>query len=52
MKEFDLKTTTYSLLYSVYSFPNLIVPVFTGIIINKLGKRKTVILFTALVFLG
>ena len=40
-------------LYSVYSYPNMIVAVFGGLLIDKfLGLRKSMLLFIALVILG
>jgi predicted MFS family arabinose efflux permease len=52
MKDFDVSTTTYGLLYSVYSMPNIILPVFTGVLITGMGKGWSVIVFAGLVFLG
>src|SRR5438046_2051122 len=41
------------LLYSVYSYPNTVLAIFGGLLIDKfLGLRKAMFLFTALVFLG
>ena len=36
-KEFNIDTTTYSVLYSVYSFPNMILPLFTGLLFLRIG---------------
>ena len=52
MEEFNVSTTTYGLLYTVYSTPNWVLPVFTGIIINGMGKGRSVIVFAGLCFLG
>ena len=52
IKDFTVSTTVYSLLYSVYAFPNMIIPLFSGVIILKFGKGNSVILFTFLVVLG
>ena len=52
IKEFGLNTTVYSLLYAVYSFPNMILPLFSGLIIIKIGKGNAMLLFMSLVVLG
>ena len=39
--------TNFSLLYSVYSIPNVILPFFGGILVDKLGTRATLIGFNA-----
>ena len=51
-QEFKIDTTTYSLLYSMYSFPNMVFPLFSGLIINKIGKTNAMLLFNALVVIG
>ena len=41
------------LMYSVYSYPNVVVTVFGGVLIDKvLGLRRSMLLFSVLVFLG
>ena len=52
IKEFKLDTTVYSLLYSVYAIPNMILPIFSGLILMKIGKGNAMILFLSLVVLG
>jgi MFS family permease len=52
IRRFDVSVTQYSLLYSVYSLPNIILPIFGGKIIDKFGKGSCLILTTLLVFLG
>ena len=42
----------YSLLYSVYSFPNMILPIFSGLILIKIGKGNTMMLLQTLIVLG
>jgi hypothetical protein len=39
--ENDLKINTkqYSLLYSVYSYPNMVLPIFGGIFLDMMGLR-------------
>lgn len=40
------------MLYSIYSFPNFILPLFGGIIIDKLGVRLGVFTFSLILVLG
>ena len=37
--DLGISQTQYSLLYSVYSYPNMIVPIFGGIFIDYIGIR-------------
>lgn len=50
--DFKLSNVQYNLLYSVYSFPNIILPFFGGIMIDKIGVRIGVILFSLLLIIG
>ena len=52
METFDVSVAQYSLLYSIYSFPNIIIPIFGGKLIDKYGKGKCLITTTLLVFAG
>jgi nitrate/nitrite transporter NarK len=40
------------LLNAIYSFPNIIMVLVGGIIIDKIGTRKSVVIFTFLIMLG
>jgi len=51
-EQFDISATTWSLLYSVYSFPNMVLPFFGGVMLDKLGMRFGLILFTAVLTIG
>lgn len=42
----------YNLLYAVYSWPNVILPFFGGIISDKLGVRLTCVIFMILITIG
>lgn len=42
----------YQLLYSIYSFPNIILPLFGGYFIDKLGKRTGIVIFACVVAIG
>lgn len=51
-KEFDVSQTQYSLLYSSYSLPNMIVPVCGGLILSKIGKGWGLFIFSLIITLG
>jgi MFS family permease len=36
---YDLKTSQYALLYSVYSIPNMVLPLFGGIFLDIIGIK-------------
>ena len=42
----------YGSLYSIYYFPNFIIPLFGGILIDKIGVRFSLILTSGIVTLG
>lgn len=50
--EFDVDATQWSLLYTVYSIPNMVLPFFGGMFLDKVGMRFGLILFTAILTLG
>lgn len=52
MNAFDVSVAQYSLLYSIYSFPNIVIPIFGGKLIDRYGKGKCLIVTTLLVFVG
>jgi len=43
---------TFGLLSSVYSYPNVILPLFGGLLVDYFGVRNAAVFFTGLVFLG
>jgi len=47
-----ISTFDYDLLYSVYSFPNIILPFFGGLLIDKIGVRVALIAFAGLLIIG
>jgi MFS family permease len=50
---YDYTESSSSLLYSIYSTPNCVLPLFGGILIDKyLGIRKSVMLFISLIVAG
>lgn len=42
----------YNQLYSVYSYPNVILPLMGGVLIDKIGLNFAIILFSSLLVLG
>jgi MFS family permease len=42
----------YSLLYTVYSLPNMVLPIFGGIFLDKIGIRSGLLLFTFILTIG
>ena len=44
--------TYFSLLYTVYSLPNIVLPFFGGYFVDKLGVRLCLLVFTSCLLLG
>ena len=40
------------MLFTVYSLPNIIVPLFGGIMLDKIGVRKSLVIFCTILTLG
>lgn len=51
-RTFDIEVAEYSLLYSVYSLPNTVLPVFGGVILDKIGYSNGLLITTFLVMIG
>ena len=51
-KQFDVSTAQYGLLYTGYAMPNLIMPFVGGILSDKIGKRRTILMFSVIMCLG
>ncbi|GAQ86326.1 major facilitator superfamily protein [Klebsormidium nitens] len=47
-----LSDTQYNLLYSVYSFPNIVLPLFGGLLVDRCGTKASLILFVSTIVLG
>lgn len=47
-----MSENTFGLLSSVYSWPNVVLPLFGGMFIDRFGVRTAVVFFTALVAIG
>lgn len=52
IKEFGLSQFEYGLIYSVYSIPNLILPLLGGLIVDRIGVRFGLLLFLGLIAFG
>jgi MFS family permease len=50
--EFGKTPTEYGLLYSVYAVPNCIMPLIGGILLDKIGHRIGLIIFTTFLCVG
>ena len=50
--QFNMSSTEFSLLYTVYSIPNMVLPIFGGIFLDSIGIRAGIILFTSILTLG
>jgi MFS family permease len=48
----SLTSTEYGLLYTVYAAPNTILPLFGGILVDKIGTRNALIIFYTFLVLG
>ena len=51
-KDLNITTTQYTLLYSVYSYPNMVLPIFGGIFLDIIGLRVGLILFCVIIAFG
>jgi len=51
-EQFHLDSTHFSLLYTVYSLPNMILPILGGIFLDKIGIRSGLVLFTTILTIG
>jgi len=49
---YDLSNSQWALLYTVYSIPNTVLPLFGGILLDKFGIRPGLLFFTAILTLG
>ena len=52
LKEYDLSNVQYNLLYSIYAFPNMVLPAISGVISDKIGYDWLVIFFFGLMVLA
>ena len=52
LNEYDLSNVQYNLLYSIYAFPNMILPAISGVLSDKIGYDWLVIFFFGLMVLA
>ena len=52
MKDYDVDQPTVMLLYSVYNIPNFVMPLFGGLILDKIGIRIGMLIFTTVIVFG
>lgn len=51
-KQFNMDSYHYSLLYTVYSLPNMFLPILGGILLDSIGIRSGLILFATILAIG
>ena len=51
-KQFNIDSQKFSLLYTVYSLPNMFLPILGGILLDSIGIRSGLILFCAILTVG
>lgn len=51
-KDMNLNNLEFNMLYSVYSLPNMVLPFFGGIMIDKLGVRFSILTFSTVIIVG
>jgi hypothetical protein len=51
-KDLDINTSTFALLYSVYSYPNTVLPIFGGLFLDIIGLRLGILVFSGILTLG
>lgn len=51
-RQFGLDNAQFSLLYTVYSIPNMVLPVLGGVFLDRIGVRTGLILFTCILTIG
>lgn len=50
--DLGISTTKYALLYSAYAIPNMFMPFFGGILVDRIGKNRTLLIFASFLTLG
>src|SRR5665647_1795793 len=51
-EQLGFSDSNIGLLNAIYSFPNIIMVLIGGVIIDKIGTRKSVVIFTILIMIG
>ena len=52
VEELSISYSKYSLLYSLYSFPNMLIPFIGGMALDKIGLSNGLVITSGLVTLG
>jgi len=50
--ELNIKPTQWALFFTLYSIPNVILPLFGGIFLDKIGVRLGLLIFSFVVVIG
>ncbi len=48
----NLSTSQFNMLYSIYSIPNIVIPLLGGVLIDKFGLRTILMVTTSLIAVG
>ena len=48
----NVSSQEYGLLYTIYAIPNTILPLIGGLLLDKVGQRAALILFTTFLCIG
>lgn len=48
----NLNNLEFNMLYSIYSLPNIVLPFFGGILIDKMGVRFSIFIFATVMTIG
>ena len=52
LERLEMNTTEYNMMYSIYSFPNIILPLIGGYLVDTLGLRRCISILSVLVCIG
>ena len=52
MDDFGISLTEENLLFSLYSIPNMVLPLFGGVFADRIGIRLCLILFISIITFG
>jgi len=50
--KYNLTNAQVALFYSIYSLPNMVLPLFGGVMIDKIGIKLSLMIFTTIVTIG
>ncbi len=52
IETYGISNVQFGLLFSIYSLPNIFLSLATGVLIDKLGIRKAIVIFTFTIMSG